>query len=142
MAQYIVKHSHMLLRSTCCMLAQQPRGYGGYHGTEGGQEPEGGQERDEGLAEASPRHVKENHIPRELQRLHEHSLSLSDSEAKSNHPRRTRASSVPDPTSATAPPRRQLTTQSADQGVNKKRYAVTWFCLQYRCISCSLHNLT
>ena len=104
------------------MLVQQPRGYGGYHGTEVGQEPDGEQERQEDPAEASPCHVKENHIPRELRRLHEHSLSLSDSEAKSNHPRRTRASSVPDPTSATVPLQRQLATQSADQGV-KKRYA-------------------
>lgn len=120
------------------MAVQQPRGYGGYHGTDGGQEPDGGQQREEVPSEASPRHVKENHIPRELRRLHEHSLSLSDSEAKSTHPRRTRASSVPDPTSTTAPPRRQLASQSADQGV-KKRYAdalvttLSW--LQYLCIS-------
>lgn len=103
------------------MLLQQPRGYGGYHGTERGQDPDGGQEREEAPAEASPRHVKDNHMPRELRRLHQHSLSLSDSEAKSNNPRRTRASSVPDPTSAAAPARRQLATQSAVQGV-KKRY--------------------
>lgn len=103
---------------------QQPRGYGGYHGMDGGQENDGGAERQEGPGEASPRHVKESHMPRELRRLHEHSLSLSDSEAKSNHPglpRRTRASSVPDPTSASAPARQQLASQSADQGV-KKRY--------------------
>lgn len=125
------------------MLVQQPRGYGGYHGTEGGQEPDGGQEREEGPAEASPRHVKENHIPRELRRLHEHFLGLSDSEAKSNHPRRTRASSVPDPTSAIAPARAQLATQSADQGV-KKRYAdpiwQVFLCLQYLCVLRSLRG--
>ena len=100
---------------------QQPRGYGGYHGTDGGQENEGGAEPEEGRGEASPRHVKESHIPRELRRLREHSLSLSDGEAKSNHPRRTRASSVPEPASGSAPARQQLASQSADQGV-KKRY--------------------
>lgn len=130
----------MPLCSPCCMLVQQPRGYGGYHGTEGGQDPDGGQQREEAPAEASPRHVKENHMPRELRRLHEHSVSLSDSEAKSNNPRRTRASSVPDPTSATAPARRQLATQSADQGI-KKRYVHpsicrSLLCLQYCCLLC------
>lgn len=103
--------------------AQQPRGYGGYHGTDGGQENDGGAEGEGGPGEASPQHVKESHIPRELRRLHEHSVSLSDSDAKSNHPglpRRTRASSVPDPTSTSAPARQQLASQSADQGVNKR----------------------
>ncbi|KAL0047032.1 hypothetical protein WJX82_004759 [Trebouxia sp. C0006] len=92
-------------------------GYQGYHGVEGGPEQE------DGTGEVSPRHAKEPQIPRELRRLHEHSVSMSDSEAKSNFPagpRRTRASSVPDPESEGGQAQRPLAARSADQGAKKR----------------------
>ncbi|DBA69521.1 TPA: hypothetical protein ACH3X2_012722 [Trebouxia sp. C0005] len=92
-------------------------GYQGYHGVEGGPEQE------DGTGEVSPRHAKELQIPRELRRLHEHSVSMSDSEAKSNFPagpRRTRASSVPDPDSESGQAQRPLAARSADQGAKKR----------------------
>ncbi|DBB01072.1 TPA: hypothetical protein ACH3X1_000969 [Trebouxia sp. C0004] len=92
-------------------------GYQGYHGVEGGPEQE------DGTGEVSPRHAKELQIPRELRRLHEHSVSMSDSEAKSNfpaRPRRTRASSVPDPESESGQAQRPLAARSADQGAKKR----------------------
>ncbi len=98
---------------------QQFGGYQGYHGTEGGQEHE------DGVGEASPRHAKEHQLPRELRRLHEHSMSVdvSDSEGRSNHLaglRRTRASSVPDPASDNPKAQQSLAAHSADQGANKR----------------------
>ena len=109
---------HTLLPSSLEHALQQPRGYGGYHGVDGAQEAE------DGSGEASPHHAKESHLPRELRRLHDHSMSLSDSEGgKSTHPggpRRTRASSVPHPANDSAQARRPLATQSADQGGKKR----------------------
>ncbi len=98
-------------------LLQQFGGYQGYHGVEGGPEQE------DGTGEVSPRHAKEVQIPRELRRLHEHSVSMSDSEAKSNFPagpRRTRASSVPDPETENGQAQRPLAARSADQGAKKR----------------------
>ncbi len=122
---------HNLCSSFCCyhvlagawlyslfpFLLQQFGGYQGYHGVEGGPEQE------DGTGEVSPRHAKEPQIPRELRRLHEHSVSMSDSEAKSNFPagpRRTRASSVPDPESEGGQAQRPLAARSADQGAKKR----------------------
>ena len=98
-------------------LSQQFGGYQGYHGVEGGPEQE------DGTGEVSPRHAKELQIPRELRRLHEHSVSMSDSEAKSNlpgGPRRMRASSVPHPESESGQAQRPLAARSADQGAKER----------------------
>jgi len=106
-----------LLCSLFQSLLQQFGGYQGYLGVEGGPEQE------DGSGEVSPRHAKEPQIPRELRRLHEHSVSMSDSEAKSNFPagpRRTRASSVPDPESESGQAQRPLAARSAEQGAKKR----------------------
>ena len=119
---------HMLSYQTVILALQQPRGYGGYHGVDGSQEQE------DGIGEASPCHTKENHMPRELRRLHDHSMSWSDNEAKSTHPgggRRTRASSVPDSAADTASGQQPLATQSADQAA-KKRYSAVAVWLLFR----------
>ena len=112
---------HVLAGAWLCSLfqslLQQFGGYQGYHGVEGGLDQE------DGTGEVSPRHAKEPQIPRELRRLHEHSVSMSDSEAKSNFPagpRRTRASSVPDPESESGQAQRPLAARSADQGAKKR----------------------
>ena len=84
---------------------------------------DGGPEQEDGLGEVSPRHGKEHQLPRELRRLQEHSMSMSDSEAKSNHPagpRRTRASSIPDPSSDQPQAQQPIAAHSSDLGAKKR----------------------
>ena len=97
-----------------CDVAQQVGGNQAYHGVDGQEE--------DGSVEASPRPTRDQHVPRELRRLHDHSVSMSDSgDARSNHPagpRRTRAGSVPDHSSDD----KQMPSRSADHA-GRKRYS-------------------
>lgn len=113
----ITRHISRVRKAPVFYKPEQFGGYQGYHGVEGGPEQE------DGTGEVSPRHAKELQIPRELRRLHEHSVSMSDSEAKSNlpgGPRRMRASSVPHPESESGQAQRPLAARSADQGAKKR----------------------
>lgn len=116
---------------------QQFGGYQGYHGVEG-------PEQEDGSGDLSPRPAKEQHIPRELRRLRDHSVSVSDSEAKSSFPagpRHTPASSLPIPEVENAPAQRPLATRSADQGT-KKRFDISRASAWLSWRSCALGTVT